>query len=129
MFTFNRNEQLVLLMLSLALLVGMVVSYLDRTNSDAIHDFDVKKNAVPVPDMLEETQGEDHHTPLLIDINSATAKDFQKLPGIGPSIAQRIIDYRTQIGKFNTIEDITQVNGIGSKTLDRLRAQLTINQP
>ena len=129
MFTFNRNEQLVLLMLSLALLAGLVVSYFDRTHPDAIRDFDVKKNAVPVPNMLEEIPVEDHGTPLLIDINSASAKDFQQLPGIGPSIAQRIVDHRTKIGKFNAIEDITHVSGIGPKTLERLRPQLTISQP
>jgi len=129
MFTFNRNEQLVLLMLSLALLAGIVVSYLDRTNSDAIRDFDVKKNEVPVPDILEKTTAEDHQTSLPIDINSATAKDFEKLPGIGPSIAQRIVDYRTKVGKFKTIDDMTNVSGIGPKTLERLRTQLTINKP
>jgi comEA protein len=129
MFTFNRNEQLVLILLSLALLAGIVVSYLDRTNSDAIREFDVKKNAVPVPEMPGETSAEDPKTPEIIDINSATVKDFQKLPGIGPSIAQRIVDYRTQKGKFNAIDDMTQVNGIGPKTLERLRTQLTINQP
>ncbi|MGA1198517.1 MAG: ComEA family DNA-binding protein [Candidatus Latescibacterota bacterium] len=127
MFTFNRNEQIVLLILSLALLAGIVVSYLDRTDSDAIRDFDVKKNAIPVPEMPEVTHQEDLQKTLLIDINSATEKDFQKLPGIGPSIAQRIVAYRLQIGKFNTVDDLTNVSGIGPKTLERLRINLTIN--
>ena len=129
MFTFNRNEQLVLLMLSLALLAGIVVSYLDRTNSEAIRDFDVKKSAVPVPNMLPEIPAEASNTLLSIDMNTATIKDFQKLPGVGPSIAQRIVDYRTQNGKFNAIEEMTHVSGIGPKTLERLRPHLTISKP
>ena len=128
MFTFNRNEQIVLLLLSVALLAGIVVSYLDRTNSDAVQDFDVKKSTVPVPEMPEETTPSSQaHTP--IDINIATAKDFEQLPGIGPQIAQRIIDHRTQTGKFAKLEDLTNVKGIGPKTLDRLRPHLTLSTP
>jgi competence protein ComEA len=87
-----------------------------------------KKMRYPFQKCLVKRQ-QDPKTPEIIDINSATVKDFQKLPGIGPSIAQRIVDYRTQKGKFNAIDDMTQVNGIGPKTLERLRTQLTINQP
>lgn len=128
MFTFNRNEQLVLLLLSVALLAGIVVSYLDRTNSDAVQDFDVKKSAVPVPDMPEEHTP--HPKPLsLIDINTGTVKDFEKLSGIGPQIAQRIVDYRNQTGNFTHLEDLTKVSGIGPKTLERLRPLLTLSTP
>lgn len=130
MFSFNRNEQIVLLMLSAALLVGIVVTYLDKTNSDAIVDFDVQKNAVPVPDMPEEQPSHAQSTGQdPIDINQATAKDFQKLPGIGPALAQRIIDHRTANGNFQTLEELTKVSGIGEKTLARIHAQLTISTP
>lgn len=126
MFTFNRNEQLVLLLLSVALLAGIVVSYLDRTNSDAVQDFDVKKSAVPVPDIQEAP----HPKPLSpININTGTVKDFEKLPGIGPQIAQRIVDYRNQAGNFTQLKDLTKVSGIGPKTLERLRPQLTLKTP
>ena len=52
-----------------------------------------------------------------ININTATQKELQKLTGIGESIALRIINYRKENGKFNTIEDIKNVSGIGSMEL------------
>jgi comEA protein len=129
MFTFNRNEQIVILMLSAALLVGIVVSYIDRSNSDSVPDFDVKKSAVPLPDALDELRPTQGDTPLQIDLNSATSKDFQKLPGIGPQIAQRIVDYRNAKGNFANLEDLTKVTGVGPKTLERLRPRLTLTKP
>lgn len=59
MFTFNRNEQIVLLLLCGTLLVGLVISYLDKRNPDGIPDFEVRKNAVPVPEALEASAKED----------------------------------------------------------------------
>ncbi|WP_125566618.1 helix-hairpin-helix domain-containing protein [Companilactobacillus insicii] len=61
-----------------------------------------------------------------VNINTATVEDFQKVSGIGPKKAEKIIDYRTQNGNFNNLEDLTKVSGIGDKTLDSLRDQLTI---
>lgn len=114
-------------MLSAALLVGIVVSFLDRKDSDSIPDFDVQKGAIPVPEMPKETTN--HQTVSPVAINQATAKDFQKLPGIGPQIAQRIVAHRDQHGSFKKIEDLTNVSGIGPKTLERIRPQLILNQP
>ena len=60
-----------------------------------------------------------------ININAATAADFDSLPGIGPTTAQAIVDYRLQNGKFATIEDIQKVPGIGPSTYDRIKDYLT----
>src|SRR5579859_369266 len=46
-------------------------------------------------------------------VNSATAQELQRLPGIGPSLAQKIIDYRTKNGPFKTMDDLRKVSGIG----------------
>lgn len=54
-----------------------------------------------------------------IDINSASAKDLEKLTGIGPSYAQRIVDSRP----FSSIDDLTKVNGIGPATLEKIKQQ------
>ena len=129
MFTFNKNEQIVLLILSAALLVGIIVSYLDRADTDSVPDFDVQKSAVPIPEMPDKTRSTDMYIALSIDVNTATVKDFEKLPGIGPRIAQRIVDYRTENGGFTSLEDLTKVSGVGPKTLGRLRPQLTLSKP
>ena len=61
-----------------------------------------------------------------IDINTATLEEFESLPGIGPAIAERIIDYRNVNGKFDVVEDLTEVSGIGGKTIEKLRDRLAV---
>ena len=141
MFTFNRNEQIILLMLCGVLIVGIVIRYLDSKDPDRIPDFEVRKNAVEVPPR-EEAEAHQYLSPAeadekieispageLIDINSATAKEFERLPRIGPQLAGRIVAYREENGAFKRIDDITKVKGIGSKTLERLRPHLTMSTP
>ena len=55
-----------------------------------------------------------------VDINAATQADLQSLPGIGPSLAQRIVDFRQAHGPFSSPSGITQVRGIGEKTYHRI---------
>jgi len=50
-----------------------------------------------------------------------------KLPSIGPVTAERIMRYRTDFGRFNTIEELKNVKGIGSKTLDKVKARIILN--
>ncbi len=61
-----------------------------------------------------------------INVNTATSKQLQGLPGIGAVVAQRIIDYRTQKGPFASAEDLLQVKGIGSQTLAKIRNQIVV---
>ncbi len=64
-----------------------------------------------------------------INVNNGTLADLQKLPGIGPKLAQRILDERTLRGPFKTIEELRRVPGIGAKTLERLRPHIVIDTP
>ncbi len=66
-------------------------------------------------------------TPLgTININTATLDDLDSLPGIGPAIAQRIIDYRNQNGAFKKIEDLKQIRGIGDALFDQIKGMVTV---
>lgn len=56
-----------------------------------------------------------------ININTATAEEFQLLPGIGESIARNIVDYRTANGPFTSIDDLVKVKGIGEAKLADMR--------
>jgi competence protein ComEA len=61
-----------------------------------------------------------------ININTATAAELDQLPGIGPALAQRIIDYRTQNGPFKTIEDLKKVKGIGDALFEQIKDRITV---
>ena len=64
-----------------------------------------------------------------IDINTADAKTLAAvMPGVGPKTAQAIVDYRTQKGPFKSVDELTNVKGIGSKTLERSRENLTVGK-
>ncbi len=57
----------------------------------------------------------------LIDLNDASAADLGLLPGIGPTLGQRIIEYRGMHGPFGSVDDLVRVPGIGAVTLDAVR--------
>jgi comEA protein len=61
-----------------------------------------------------------------ININTASLEELQKLPRIGPKIAQRVIDYRKANGDFKKIEEIMKVKGIGEKTFNRFKDMITV---
>lgn len=63
-----------------------------------------------------------------IDLNTATFQQLQLLPGVGESLAQRILDYRDQIGMFDNIRQITNVNGIGEKKFEDMKDYITVEE-
>ena len=61
----------------------------------------------------------------LVNINTADAERLATLKGIGPALAQRIIDYREQNGAFKTVDEIKNVRGIGEKKFDAFKDKIT----
>ncbi len=61
----------------------------------------------------------------MVSLNSATAEQLEKLPGVGPVLAQHIVDYRTEHGGFRSVEQLQEVNGIGDKRFADLKSQVS----
>lgn len=61
-----------------------------------------------------------------ININKATVDELMTIPGIGQVKAQSIVDYRNENGKFNSVDELTNITGIGVKTLEKLRDKVDI---
>jgi competence protein ComEA len=62
----------------------------------------------------------------LLNLNRATEREFDALPGIGPQLAERIMEYRRSVGTFHSLEELRAVKGIGKKKFDRIRPLVTV---
>ena len=85
------------------------------TTSDIIEN--QKENLKPEPQITATSTERE----LVVNINTAPPEELELLPGIGGSIAQKIIEYRDQNGSFKTIEDIKNISGIGDKKFEDMK--------
>lgn len=63
-----------------------------------------------------------------IDINQATRVEWMQLPGVGPALSERIIEYRDEHGPFQSVEQLDEIKGIGPKTVQKLRPWLYVKE-
>jgi competence protein ComEA len=61
-----------------------------------------------------------------VNLNTASLTELQTLPGVGPVLAQRILDYRTEHGSFRSVEDLRQVDGIGDARFKQLKPKVSV---
>lgn len=71
-------------------------------------------------------EGEQRQQHDKLDVNRATQEQLQTVPGIGPALARRIVEWRREHGPFETLEELLHVRGIGPRTLDRIRPYLEV---
>lgn len=108
------KTELILLGITAVFLCGLgAVAHRDRAAADMVRT----EEALPP----EEIQV------VLVDVNTAGLEELVTLPGIGESLAQRVLDYRAENGPFETPEDLLKVSGIGEKKLEELLEHITVN--
>lgn len=62
----------------------------------------------------------------MVNINQADAKALEALPGIGPAMSQRIVEYRNANGNFQSVEELQKVKGIGKAKFEKLKDRVTV---
>jgi competence ComEA-like helix-hairpin-helix protein len=114
----NRFWALITLLLIAVIVIGGIIAWQKYSPTHPI-----KITLSPTPEPTGEVgQGE----PQKIDINRAEAWLLEALPGIGPTKAQAIIDYRQQNGYFSDISEILNVEGIGQDIYEQIKDLITV---
>ncbi len=144
MLGFSKQEQRLLLFLSVSFLMGLVAKQVkdnketkpnqawQRRYATLYKSFKESAKTENKPNISRESSAEkkkDLKQALVgkININTADSEQLQILPRIGPVLAQRIIHYRQAHGLFTSINEIKRVKGIGDKTFESIKSQLTID--
>ena len=132
MFNLTRYEKGIIVSLAASIVLGYGLVYFQKLHPDA-KDFAVEVNAEP-PFPISRTSHPDQkelpspsgRAAFVIDINKAGCRELIQLSGIGPALAQRIIDYRSDNGSFERVEEIKNVSGIGNKKFERIKEFLVL---
>ena len=103
------------------------VTHAASFSSETVPVATTEVGAVPAAPMSWRESNQAPSRPQRVDLNRATAADFDQLPGVGPVLARRIAEYRKSIGRFHAVEDLQAVKGIGKKKLDRLKPFVTVD--
>ncbi len=87
-----------------------------------------RAKAKPAAEAKSHGRRASHAAPFtgVVNINNASAEQFDRLPRVGPKVAQRIVDYRQAHGPFKKVEELMNVKGIGEKTFLKIKGNLTI---
>ena len=137
-FGFTRNEMAVVLFLGATLAAGSAIR-LFRSGADQSQPggpvYATSDSLFLARSRLLYGQGDTARGPSRnnaiplqrIPLNNASAAELERLPGIGPALARRIIAYRETHGSFQALKDLGHVKGIGPKTLDRLRTLVSLS--
>jgi comEA protein len=123
----NRKEMIVLFFLCFTFLIGIGVKFIRRHKEQRnLQAITIKKiiNDTLVT-TIDEEEVDSIDVTTLININKASNKELEALSGIGPALAQRIIEYRQKYGGFKTKDEIKRVSGIGPKKFAAIEDKIT----
>ena len=116
MFNLEKREIFIVSFLLIVLIIGLFSGlYQDKSPS-----VNVRVNSF-IPDVDVQWQ------PKKINLNEADAKGLAALSGIGESLANRMLEYRSQNGYFKSIEELKKIKGIGEKLFDRIKDKVCID--
>jgi|YelNatPaOPRAMG01_1025707.scaffolds.fasta_scaffold00897_2 competence protein ComEA len=98
-----------------------LADYLQDGSKVFVPEKSLPSNSILKSDKEKDIKDKNSASSNKININYATEKELENLPGIGPSLAKRIVEYREQNGPFKDIEEIKNVKGIGDKKFEQIK--------
>ena len=107
----------VIMLVSLALVV---------CTGSAVFSAGKDKGKPAAPSDPAQGSSEQQPVPAPVNLNQAGAEELQKLPGVGPKIAEEIVKYREANGPFTAVEDLIKVKGIGAAKFQRIRQRVSV---
>jgi len=110
----TKIEVLLLVMTGLFLCGLLALSSHDQRQAGEIETAETAEQESFMPDVSP------------VDLNTATAEDLVRLPGIGEELAQRILEYRASVGEFTSPEELMNVSGIGEAKFSELKERVTV---
>ncbi|MCX6137996.1 MAG: helix-hairpin-helix domain-containing protein [Ignavibacteriales bacterium] len=125
--SFTRNEQKILLFLAVLFLAGAAIKVyrssvvppraprFDYSESDSV--FAARSTIPAAPSSIKQQP---------VNINAAGVEELDGLPGIGPSMARQIVEYRNEHGPFKSLQDLRNIKGLGPKKLEKLQPMVTL---
>ncbi len=114
----TRKSKVTIIVLGSILVIGILILVVNNPMQTSQKGKELKEGMGITEGKTEEIKK--------VNINKADIETLIKLPGIGPVKAKAIIDYRENIGKFESLNEITKVKGIGKKTMEKLEPYLEI---
>ena len=124
-FSFTPQETKALIFLVAALLVGSGITWYKRTHLQFAPELKLETREAGLPSQVEPPSTLQEETSK-INLNQASEAELECLPGVGPTLSRRIVEYRIINGPFHQVEEIMQVAGIGPKTFERIKDQITV---
>ena len=118
-FPASPTAKLILVLLSFAAL-GLSSSCVKRERKTSL------SNQLPATAAPPNQSAPENPSPTRININTASAEELEKLPGIGPGFAQRIVEHREKYGAFRRPEHLIMVRGLSDKRFRALRELITV---
>lgn len=124
MFKFLKYEKIILIILCLAVLSGLGFSAkakkINSTAGVSIETSDFEKTSLKAVDEMIQQHS-------VININTALADELERLDGIGPALAERIVEYRQIHGPFSEKSGLLRVKGIGPKKYERIKNNISVD--
>ena len=119
MLNLTRQEKQVLLFVGAVVLAGIAIQYFQKINP---------RFKVVLPPVVAAQRAATTIIDKKVNPNKANSEELIRLPGIGPALAENIIEYRNSHGGFKSLEELEKVKGLGPKKLERLKDYLEVDK-